>query len=187
MLLGASIVGEHFVNGGLRAAIVIAPPPPAQSGGMAAALQNGDLAIPVANVEPAALHDTWGQARSGHSHTAIDIMAPRGTPALAAADGVVLKLHASGPGGLTLYLADQQRTTIYYYAHLDAYAPQVREGLVVARGDVIGYVGTTGNAPANTPHLHFGIEHLPPTGEWWKGEPINPYPVLVAHGRTFQR
>ena len=73
---------------------------------------------------------------------------------------------------------------IYYYAHLDGYASGVSEGKLVKRGEVIGYVGTTGNAPANSPHLHFAIAILPPTKEWWKGEAINPYPILMERGVT---
>jgi murein DD-endopeptidase MepM/ murein hydrolase activator NlpD len=145
-----------------------------------------DLVIPVLGVERDALRDSYGAQRSGHLHSAIDIMAPRGTPALAAADGTIVKLFHSGEGGLTIYLADRPRSTVYYYAHLDSYAADVHEGSIVARGEVIGFVGSTGNAPANAPHLHFGVERLPAGGNWWKGEPMNPYPILRAHGQTLR-
>jgi murein DD-endopeptidase MepM/ murein hydrolase activator NlpD len=143
------------------------------------------LAIPVAGVDKSKLVDTWGQSRVGHLHTAIDIMAPRGTDVVAAAPGTVLKLFTSRAGGLTVYVADPSKTWIYYYAHLDSYAPGLHAGMPVAQGDILGFVGTTGNASPDAPHLHFEIEQLPVTGEWWRGEPVNPYPILMARGQTF--
>jgi murein DD-endopeptidase MepM/ murein hydrolase activator NlpD len=138
------------------------------------------LLIPVAGVSAGQLTDTFTQARSGgRSHDAIDILAPRGTPVLAAVDGTIRKLFLSRAGGITIYEFDAPQRRVYYYAHLDRYA-DVREGMPVRRGQVIGYVGTTGNAPASTPHLHFAIEDLPVTKEWWKGSAINPYPLLTA-------
>ena len=145
------------------------------------------IAIPVLGITADQLRDTWGAPRSGsRTHQAIDILSERGTPVLAAVDGVILKLYESGAGGTTIYLSDMNADIVYYYAHLDRYADGLAEGDLVDRGQVLGYVGTTGNAPANAPHLHFSIEHLPPTGEWWKGEPINPYPVLTANGFTVE-
>jgi murein DD-endopeptidase MepM/ murein hydrolase activator NlpD len=141
---------------------------------------NSDLLIPVTGVNAGQLTDTFTQARSGgRSHDAIDILAPRGTPVVAAVDGTIRKLFLSRAGGITIYEFDSQQRRVYYYAHLDRYA-DVREGMPVRRGQVIGYVGTTGNAPASTPHLHFAIEDLPATKEWWKGSAINPYPLLTA-------
>ena len=171
-LAGAVII----VAAGLRGAP--APPPaslPARGGeGAAAPL------IPVEGIHASDLHDSFEQARSGgRAHHALDILAPRGTPVVAAVDGTIRKLFTSVAGGLTIYEFDNREERVYYYAHLDSYA-NVREGMRVRRGDVIGYVGTTGNAPANTPHLHFAIEVLPPTHEWWKGTPINPYPILTS-------
>lgn len=136
--------------------------------------------IPVQGIRANQLKSTFNEDRVGHLHHAIDILAPRGTPVLAAVDGTVRKLFVSRAGGITLYEYDLAGERSYYYAHLDAYAPGIREGLPVHRGDVLGYVGTTGNAPANTPHLHFAIEVLPPTKEWWKGEAIDPYPILTT-------
>lgn len=138
------------------------------------------IIIPVAGVTASSLRDTFEQARSGgRPHHALDILAPRGTPVVAAVDGTIRKLFTSGAGGLTIYEFDNREERVYYYAHLDAYA-NVREGMRVRQGDVIGYVGTTGNAPANTPHLHFAIEILPPTKDWWRGTPIDPYPILTS-------
>jgi murein DD-endopeptidase MepM/ murein hydrolase activator NlpD len=136
--------------------------------------------IPVQGIKASQLKSTFNEGRVGHLHHAIDILAPRGTPVLAAVDGIVRKLFVSRAGGITLYEFDRAAERSYYYAHLDGYASGIREGLEVHRGDVLGYVGTTGNAPANTPHLHFAIEILPPTKEWWKGEAIDPYPILTT-------
>jgi murein DD-endopeptidase MepM/ murein hydrolase activator NlpD len=140
--------------------------------------------IPVAGVVAAQLRDNFADPRTGHMHGALDIMARRGTPVLAAVDGKVRKLFTSRAGGITIYETDPDERLIYYYAHLDRYADGLAEGQVLRRGDVIGYVGSTGNAPANAPHLHFAISMLPPTKEWWKGQAINPYPILTARGVT---
>lgn len=142
----------------------------------------GGVIVPVAGIRTTDLHDNYLQLRGGgtRTHGAIDIMAPRGTPVVAAVDGTIRKLFTSAGGGLTIYQFDQREERIYYYAHLDRYDPAVREGLFVPQGTVIGYVGTTGNAAPDAPHLHFAIEMLPPTKEWWKGTPINPYPILVG-------
>jgi murein DD-endopeptidase MepM/ murein hydrolase activator NlpD len=142
------------------------------------------IMIPVEGIQAANLRDNFTDARTGHMHGALDIMAPRGTPVLAAVDGKVRKLFTSRAGGITIYETDASDEMIYYYAHLDRYASDLIEGKELRRGDVIGYVGSTGNAPANSPHLHFAISVLPPTKEWWKGEPINPYPILTGRGVT---
>lgn len=144
----------------------------------------GEIIIPVAGVVASELRDNYLQSRGGGTrlHGAIDIMAPRGTPVLAAVDGTVRKIFTSKAGGLTIYQFDEDEERVYYYAHLDAYADGLHEGQVVPQGTVIGYVGTTGNAPPDAPHLHFAIELLAPTKEWWKGRPINPYPVLTSSG-----
>jgi murein DD-endopeptidase MepM/ murein hydrolase activator NlpD len=160
------------------------PTPVATTGSAANAeaieeLRDRDLEIPVEGVEAGDLRDTFSDARgSGRAHEALDIMAPRDTPVHAVDNGVIQKLFTSKAGGLTIYQFDSSSTFTYYYAHLDRYAPDLREGQRVRRGDVVGYVGSTGNASPNAPHLHFGIFRLTPERQWWKGEPINPYPVL---------
>jgi peptidoglycan LD-endopeptidase LytH len=125
-----------------------------------------------------ALTDTWGAARSGgRTHQGIDIMAPEGTPVMAAADGRLVRFFDSERGGVTIYQFDARERYVFYYAHLSARA-NVREGQRVRQGDVIGFVGQTGNAPA--PHLHFEIQRLTPERKWWRAEAINPYPYLVS-------
>ena len=143
-------------------------------------LRARDLEIPVEGIQPKDLRDTFDDSRAiGRTHEAIDIMAPTGTPVHAVEDGVIAKLFNSrGGGGLTIYQFDPGKTFSYYYAHLDRYAPGLRDGQQVRRGDVIGYVGSTGNASRNAPHLHFAINVLTPEKRWWQGDPINPYDVL---------
>jgi murein DD-endopeptidase MepM/ murein hydrolase activator NlpD len=134
----------------------------------------------VAGVKPGALVDTFADARgSGRVHDAIDIMAPRGTPVLAASDGKLVKLFTSQQGGLTIYQFDPSQTYAYYYAHLDAYAPGIHEGSELKRGDVIGQVGSTGNASPDAPHLHFAVFVLGAERKWWQGTAIDPYPLLA--------
>ena len=140
------------------------------------------LIVPVQGVARSALHDTYTEPRTGHVHGALDILAPRGTPVLSAANGKVLKLFDSKPGGLMVYAADPSERFILLYGHLDHYAAGIRQGMRLTQGQVIGYVGTTGDAPANTPHLHFGILRGQPAVQWWKGTPVNPYPLLSPGG-----
>jgi peptidoglycan LD-endopeptidase LytH len=139
-----------------------------------------DLRSPVQDVSADDIQDTFSESRgSDRKHEATDILAPRGTPVLAADDGTIKKLFLSKAGGITLYQFDPTEQYSYYYAHLDRYADGIREGMPVKQGDVIGYVGSTGNAPANTPHLHFGIFKLGEERRWSEGTPINPYPILI--------
>jgi len=142
-------------------------------------LEHRNLAIPVQGVKAKELRDNFEEGRGKRRHDAIDILAPRGTPVLAVGDGRIAKLFTSAAGGLTIYQFDADERFTYYYAHLDRYAEGIKAGMPVKRGDVIGYVGTTGNAPKNTPHLHFAIFRLGPEKQWWKGIALNPYPVLA--------
>jgi murein DD-endopeptidase MepM/ murein hydrolase activator NlpD len=137
------------------------------------------LAMPVAGVRPADLIDSFADPRGGRRHEAIDIAAPRGTPVLAVDDGTIAKLFHSVPGGLTVYQLDPSGAFAYYYAHLDAYAEGLTEGLMVRRGQPLGTVGTTGNA-GPTPHLHFAILKLGPDRRWWRGSPLDPHPILLG-------
>lgn len=138
------------------------------------------LAMPVPGITPDRLYDSYDDARGGgRLHEAIDIMAPRGTPVVAVAAGEIAKLFTSKGGGLTIYQFDDEEPLCYYYAHLDRYAEGLAEGDRIERGQVIGYVGSTGNASADAPHLHFAMFRVGPGREWWKGDPINPYPLLA--------
>ena len=137
------------------------------------------IGAPLDSLKRSELHDSFNEIHFGHRHEAIDIMRPRGTPVLAVSDGAIRKLFVSVQGGLTVYEFDRSTTYCYYYAHLDHYAAGLREGMPVLRGEVIGYVGTTGDASRSAPQLHFAIYRLGPDKRWWKGEPINPYPILM--------
>jgi peptidoglycan LD-endopeptidase LytH len=137
------------------------------------------LLIPVQGVAAASLVDTYEDARGeGRRHDAIDIMAPRGTPVLAAADGVVMKLFQSDLGGTTLYQLAPDGRTIYYYAHLDRYAHRMIEGRALRQGEVLGYVGNTGSAGPGNYHLHFEVSTTEDPAQYWGGVPQNPYPLL---------
>lgn len=170
-------------------ALHVAPPPDAApSPGRTTTVTDADLdyiaarnlLIPVAGVTASQLRDTFNQARSeGRQHDAIDIMAPQGTPVLATTDGVVIKLFQSDRGGVTLYELDPSGRYVYYYAHLMRYADGIAEGRQLRRGDVIAYVGDTGNAGAGKFHLHFAISKRTSPHQWSGADPINPYPLLV--------
>lgn len=138
-----------------------------------------DLLVPVQGVPRTGLQDTYDDARGqGRVHNAIDIMAGRGTPVLAVEAGRIAKLFTSKLGGLTIYQYDPTETYCYYYAHLDRYVPGIKEGDQVSRGQVIAYVGSTGDASPDAPHLHFEITRLHADKKWWQGDAINPYPIL---------
>lgn len=138
------------------------------------------LIIPVGGVASNQLHDSFYDSRSeGRVHQALDIIAPRDAPVLATDDGVVAKLHQSDKGGTTLYESDNSGLFVYYYGHLSRYADGIFEGKPVKRGEVIAYVGDTGNAGPGNYHLHFAISRMSQPGRWSGGEPINPYPLLA--------
>jgi len=138
------------------------------------------LLLPVAGVAPSQLHDSFYDSRSeGRIHQALDIMAPHDTEVLATEDGTVVRLHESARGGTMLYQSDPSGLFVYYYGHLSRYADGITEGKQVKRGEVIAYVGDTGNAGPGNYHLHFGISRVTSPGKWSGGEPINPYPLLT--------
>jgi peptidoglycan LD-endopeptidase LytH len=143
-----------------------------------AELENRNLLIPVEGVKSDQLVRQFSDKRGAGAHEAIDILAPRNTPVRAVEDGTIARLFLSKAGGQTLYQFDPTQTFCYYYAHLERYADGLREGSRVRKGDVIGYVGTSGNAPKDTPHLHFAIFRLTETKRWWEGTPIDPFDVL---------
>jgi murein DD-endopeptidase MepM/ murein hydrolase activator NlpD len=145
--------------------------------------ERGDLAMPVLGADAGDIRDDFADARGGRrTHDAIDILAKRNTPVVAVDDGTVAKLFLSERGGLTIYQFDPTQTYCYYYAHLEGYASGLKEGQRVERGEVIGFVGTSGNAPEDTPHLHFSVNRLGPEKRWWETSPVNPYPLLRPPG-----
>jgi murein DD-endopeptidase MepM/ murein hydrolase activator NlpD len=142
-------------------------------------LKHRGLAIPVEGVKPEQLMDSFSDERSGtRAHEALDILAPRNTPVKAVEDGTIARLFYSKAGGMTVYQFDPSEQYCYYYAHLERYADGLHEGDRVRKGQVLGYVGTSGNAPKNTPHLHFAVFRLTAAKHWWEGTPIDPYPIL---------
>jgi murein DD-endopeptidase MepM/ murein hydrolase activator NlpD len=164
----------------------VSPPPPAvvtpapvAAGMDVDELRGRDLTLPLQGIKREQLQDTFNDTRgSARKHEALDILAPRNTPVFAVEDGKVAKLFLSDAGGITIYQFDPTTNYAYYYAHLERYADGLKEGDQIARGQVIGYVGTTGNAPRDTPHLHFAIFKLTSEKNWWQGTPIDPYSVL---------
>ncbi|EDL48002.1 M23 family metallopeptidase [Erythrobacter sp. SD-21] len=141
----------------------------------------GNLMIPVLNVRPGELSDTYTDSRGGgrRLHEAIDIMAPRGTSVIAAAAGTIEKLFQSDAGGQTIYIRSDDGRTVHYYAHLDEYAPGLSEGQKIRRGQRLGTVGSSGNASPDAPHLHFAILQTTPDAAWWEpANAVNPYPLL---------
>jgi murein DD-endopeptidase MepM/ murein hydrolase activator NlpD len=140
------------------------------------------LIVPVQGVARTGFTDTWGDPREDgrRLHHGTDIMAPEGTPVIAAADGTIEKLFASGKGGTTLYERSPDGQWQYYYAHLSGYAPGVVEGQRVSAGDLIGYVGDTGDAAPGDYQLHFGLSFMRAGDGWWQGVPVNPYPLLAG-------
>lgn len=170
--------------------VVPAPPPPEREVERAVgeseavdalgALVARGLSVPVLGVRREELRDSYAELRGGsRRHEAIDILAPRNTPVVAVEDGTIAKLFTSrGGGGLTIYQFDENDQFAYYYAHLERYASGLAEGERVRRGQVIGFVGTSGNAPPDTPHLHFAVYRLNEERRWWEGDPLNPYEIL---------
>lgn len=156
-----------------------ASPKPPQKGRLTG--QAGGLIVPVAHLRRDQLVDTFTQSRGeGRPHDAIDIMAPRGTHVLAAAAGTVEKLFFSDRGGKTIYVRSPDGSRIYYYAHLDSYGPGLSEHQAVEQGDMLGTVGSTGNADPAGPHLHFAVHAMGPGEKWYQGSPVNPYPLLMG-------
>ena len=142
-------------------------------------LMSRSILMPVAGADISHVEDSYNDPRDGERvHHAIDILAPRGTPILAADDGKILRMSTSSLGGITMYTVDAQVRLVYYYAHMEHYNEGMYVGRMVARGDTLGFVGTTGNAPKNLPHLHFQVMRWSADGKFWNGEPINPYAAL---------
>jgi peptidoglycan LD-endopeptidase LytH len=162
-----------------RTLVVIDSTPAAAPTETDLAVLRREIILPVAGIVKSSLRDTYGEMRGGtRTHEALDIPAPRGTTVLSAAPGRVLKLFTSKAGGLMVYAADSTERFILMYAHLDAYQSGLADGQPLRRGQPIGIVGTTGNAPPTVPHLHFAVASSSDVKQWWKGAPVNPYPLL---------
>jgi murein DD-endopeptidase MepM/ murein hydrolase activator NlpD len=185
---GPRTVGELAATGAaggilLLVALVVLqararPAPPPVAPGRVSAQGPGRLRFPVPAVSRAAMSDSFAEARgSERSHLAVDILAPRGSPVVAVDDGTLARLSSSPAAGLSVYQLDAAERYCFFYAHLERYAEGLAEGRPVKRGEVIAYVGTTGNAPANTPHLHFAIHEVTSLKQCWGGRPIDPYPL----------
>jgi murein DD-endopeptidase MepM/ murein hydrolase activator NlpD len=159
-----------------------APVPTTTAGPVKVLTSPQGLVIPVAGVKAAALYDSFGDPRGGgtRAHGGQDIMAPRGTPVLAAAGGSVEKVFESKNGGHTIYVRSADGGTVYYYAHLDTYADGLHEGQKLVQGEIIGTVGATGDADPSAPHLHFEIKRMAPGEKWYQGTGVNPYPLLAG-------
>jgi murein DD-endopeptidase MepM/ murein hydrolase activator NlpD len=192
---GAAAVAEPLVQAAPPKVVVkptkkeepapVTPPPPVTTtvpsltNNVVEELRNRQLTLPVHGIKRDDLRDTFNETRgSSRRHEALDVLAPRNTPVLAVEDGKIAKLFLSDAGGITIYQFDPAETYCYYYAHLERYAEGLKEGAPIKRGQVIGYVGTTGNAPRDTPHLHFAIFKLTDEKHWWQGTAIDPYSVL---------
>lgn len=164
----------------------VAPPPPASVGAPPVVstdpieeLRRRRLTLPVQSISADDIRDDFNEMRGGsRRHEAIDVLAPRHTPVLAVEDGRIAKLFLSAAGGITIYQFDPTDNYVYYYAHLEGYAPGLKEQDPIRRGQVVGYVGTTGNAPRDTPHLHFAIFKMTGGKHWWQGTALDPYQVL---------
>lgn len=161
--------------------VVETPAPPADVASMNDVdyLRYRRIIVPVAGADMSKVEDTFYEARDGgRTHRAIDILAPRGTPILAADDGKILRMTSNTLGGITMYTVDPLNRLVYYYAHMDHYNDAMSPGRTIVKGDTLGFVGTTGNAPKDTPHLHFQVMRWPADGKYWNGEPIDPYEEL---------
>ena len=181
-LAGVIVTSAPAIPGAAQAPVAAPLPsvaPPAVAADAIEELRKRRLTLPVEGVERESLRDTFNEGRgTDRRHEALDILAPRDTPVRAVEDGTVAKLFLSVPGGITVYQFDPGSTYAYYYAHLARYADGLKEGAAVARGQTLGYVGTTGNAPPDAPHLHFAIFKLTDEKRWWRGMAIDPYQVF---------
>jgi len=178
--IGAAPAGRRVDTGVISADRSPSSPAVAATTG---ALPGGRLRLPIAGAEIDTFKGGFAERRGGdRPHEAIDILAPRNTPVFAVENGTIAKLFDSKAGGHTIYQFDPSSRLAYYYAHLERYADGIHEGQAVTQGEIIGYVGTSGNAPPNTPHLHFAVFELDDTHRWWKGKALDPYRVFKDRG-----
>jgi murein DD-endopeptidase MepM/ murein hydrolase activator NlpD len=171
--------GNRSVRDAVEPAVLGPKPPPRFEADPIPDLRDRRLLVPVQGVPRTQLRGSFDERRgSDRRHEALDILAERNTPVIAVEDGTIARLFFSDRGGITVYQFDPTTTYVYYYAHLERYSPDLKQGDTVKAGQVIGYVGTSGNAPTETPHLHFAIFKLTEKKRWWEGVPLDPYLVL---------
>jgi murein DD-endopeptidase MepM/ murein hydrolase activator NlpD len=181
ILVGTVYVGRDALETGGDPTPVTQSVPAAKVSEAVAPAARGGLTIPVVGVTADELTDSFVDDRGGRRHEAIDIMAPAGTPVVAAGPGTVEKLLLSDAGGNTIYVRSSDRRTMHYYAHLQGYAPGLSEGQSVSRGQRLGTVGSTGNADPAAPHLHFAVLRSQPQAHWWEpAGAIDPFPLLQS-------
>lgn len=148
-------------------------------------LRDMDLMVPVVGITPAQIPDTyWSKRDGGRLHRAADIMAAKGTPVVSPVEGTVLRVGRNTTGGIVVYTTDTDRRFVFYHAHLERVADGLADGATLRQGDVLGYVGTTGNAPPNAPHLHFQVMRMPADGRYWEGMPVDARPYLTKTGKS---
>ena len=182
VLIGVTVVAGCFA-GPVRSEPVPEVTAPETQLTPEAALAAKALIIPVEGVDPSRVRDSYTAARGGRTHDAVDIMAPRGTAVIAADAGTIIRMRNNEAGGITIYQLDPDERFVYYYAHLDRYQDGLAEGMKIRQGDILGFVGTTGNAPKDAPHLHFQVMLYRGRGQYWGGEPINPHPFFTRSNR----
>ena len=180
---GSSATGERDDRGAGGPTASDGRPAASRAATDAEYLRDRALMVPVLGIEPARVPNNFSAPRGSRRHNAIDIMAPRGTPVLSADDGRVVSIRRNNAGGRIIYIVDPEERLIYYYAHLDGYRSGLREAARVRKGEVIGYVGTSGNAPENAPHLHFQVMRYDDPRRYWEGTPVNPYGYFAEEGR----
>ncbi len=179
----ADVVLYHSSTARLSApAVAMTATQPSAAAATSGSVPAPPLRMPIDGLNVESMKGGFAEARTGHPHEAVDLLAPRGTPIHAVRDGTIAKLFFSKQGGNTIYQFDPDGRLCFYYAHLERYADGLKDGQVVVQGDVIGYVGTTGNAPPNTPHLHFAVFELNADKHWWQGRPLDPYRVFKERG-----
>lgn len=188
---GMAPAPKPVLAGEPKAAKTAAPDPHANTTAMSDLeyLDYRQLLVPVAGADMSKVADTFNDDRDGgeRTHHAIDILAPRGTPILSADDGTILRMSSNNLGGITMYTVDPNHRLVYYYAHMDHYNDAMSPGRAIQKGDTLGFVGTTGNAPKDTPHLHFQVMRWPADGKYWNGEPLDPYEALGGGRRDLAR
>jgi murein DD-endopeptidase MepM/ murein hydrolase activator NlpD len=189
----AGIVPQPSATPAAPAATTASPrnPVPADSNASSATsdaeyLRLRHILVPVAGADITRVDDTFNDGRDGgeRTHHAIDILAPRGTPILSADDGRILRMSTNTLGGISMYTVDPDGRLVYYYAHMDRYNDAMSPGRSIVKGDTLGFVGTTGNAPKDVPHLHFQVMRWPADGKYWNGEPIDPFDALGGVSRA---